>query len=253
MTNKRIIAYLLEELPEEEMERFEEECFQQDSWPEQISLVEEELIDDYLLDELEPKQRLRFERNYLTTPARQERVGIAAALLRHFEGCREAPEIIVEPTKRTWLERLRAFWSNHTWALPAAFAMTLMIAMVGTWWLIRPRTPQTFATLTLTAERNTRAEGVQPGKVTFPINADALKIILKLTDTATAAVRYRVELKNQSGERRPLLVTGQDAQSVLVVIPAEELPRGLYVLHLFVIKADGTEQSGSDDYYFSVQ
>ena len=52
MTDERIIAYLLEELPEDDLERFEDECFAQESWPAQINLVEEDLIDAYLRNEL---------------------------------------------------------------------------------------------------------------------------------------------------------------------------------------------------------
>ena len=85
MTDERIIAYLLKELPEEELEQFEDECFDQESWPSQLNLVEEDLIDAYLRDELTQERRQRFERNYLITEARQERVMMAAALLRHID------------------------------------------------------------------------------------------------------------------------------------------------------------------------
>lgn len=85
MTDELIIAYLLEELTVEERERFEEDCFAQDIWPVQISLCEEDLIDFYLREELSPEQRQRFEQNYMTTEARQERVLIAAALLRYID------------------------------------------------------------------------------------------------------------------------------------------------------------------------
>src|SRR6201989_587549 len=85
MTEERIIAYLLEELPEEEAERFEDECFADESRPEQIKLAEEDLIDEYLRGGLTPERRRRFEENYLTTDARAERVRMAAALLRHVD------------------------------------------------------------------------------------------------------------------------------------------------------------------------
>src|SRR5882724_9609551 len=85
MTDERIIAYLLEELPEEDLEQFEDDCFVQENWPAQIELVEEELIDSYLRNELDSERRKRFEQNYLTTQARHDRVSIAAALLRHID------------------------------------------------------------------------------------------------------------------------------------------------------------------------
>jgi hypothetical protein len=85
MTDERIIAYLLEELPEDESERFEEECFDGESWPARLASVEGDLIDEYLRGELAQERRQSFERNYLTTAARVERVRVAAALLRHLD------------------------------------------------------------------------------------------------------------------------------------------------------------------------
>src|SRR5215212_3878191 len=85
MTDERIIAYLLEELPEKDIEQFEDECFAQEDWPTEIDAVEKELIDAYLRDELTPERQQRFEQNYLITEARQERVVMAAALLRHID------------------------------------------------------------------------------------------------------------------------------------------------------------------------
>ena len=67
------------ELPEEDLERFEDECFAQERWPELIDLAEEDLIDAYLRNDLTPERRRRFEQNYLTTEARLERVSMAAA------------------------------------------------------------------------------------------------------------------------------------------------------------------------------
>jgi anti-sigma factor RsiW len=90
MTDERIIAYLLKELPEEELEQFEDACFDQESWPAQLNLVEEDLIDAYLRDELTEARRQSFERNYLITEARQERVMMAAALLRHVDAAPRA-------------------------------------------------------------------------------------------------------------------------------------------------------------------
>src|SRR5947199_1400683 len=85
MTDERIIAYLLEELPEDDLERFEDECFAQEEWLAQINLVEGDLIEEYLRDELTAERRQRFERNYLITKASEERVVIAAALLRYAD------------------------------------------------------------------------------------------------------------------------------------------------------------------------
>ncbi len=256
MTDEDIIAYLLEELPENDRERFEEECFAQESWPPQINLVEEELIDNYLRAELTPERRVRFEENYLTTEARHERVSIAAALLRHIDeyNASPAPVAAVSPEKPTLADRLRAFWRRQTWALRAATAVALVAIGSGSLWLFRTPPAPVFSTLTLTiSSKSNRAEGAQPGTVKLPPNAEGLNVSLLLPQPAPPAARYRVELENDNGEARSVDVAGKDTQSVIVVIPAAQLAREQYALKLFAIKPDGTEQRINGSYYFIVQ
>src|ERR1044072_9241903 len=100
MTDERITAYLLEELTEQESEQFEEQCFAQDEWPEQLDAAEHELIDAYLRDELASDRKRRFQERYLTTDARKARV-LAAKTINEVL-CQEAP------AKVTLWEKLQA-------------------------------------------------------------------------------------------------------------------------------------------------
>ncbi len=257
MTDERIIAYLLEELPETDLERFEDECFAQESWPIELTLVEEDLIDAYLRHELTPERRQRFEQNYLTTDARQARLSLAAALLRHVDECHAASKVtnIVPIPQPTWAERFGAFWNRQTWALRTAMAIVLVSFIAGTLWFgfLRPSSPRTFATLTLTISNNNRAEGAQAGKVKLPPDAEALNISLMLPQPPPAAARYRVELENDNGERKALEVTSQDDQSVWVRVPTAQLARASYALKLYAIKTDETEERIKGSYYFLVE
>lgn len=264
MTDERIIAYLLEELPEAESEQFEDECFAQESWPTRINLVEEDLIDAYLRDELTQEQRQHFEQNYLTTEARQERVMMAAALLRHFEKCDAVSESFegvsesledVKPNEGNWTRRFLAFWSGPSRTLRAATAFAVVALIACALWLALSRapSPKTFASLTLAISlNNNRAEGAPAGKVTLPLNADALRISLKLPEQPASPARYRVELENDNGETTPLEIAGQEAQSVTVIIPAAQLARRQYALKLYAVNADGTEQRINGSYFFTV-
>jgi hypothetical protein len=258
MTDERIIAYLLEELPEEDMERFEDECFAQESWPtDMINGVEEDLIDAYLRDELTPERRQRFERNYLPPEARQERTIMVAALLRHIDDYNAATKAAVTPppTELTWAERFRAFWNSPTRAILSATSIAMVAVVAATLWfsVFRTPSPRTFATLSLTISNINRAEGAQAAKVKLPPDADALKISLTLPQQSPPAARYRVELENDNGETKPVEVAGKDDQSVLVEIPAAQLARGQYVLKLFAIKTDNSEQRISGSYLFIVE
>jgi hypothetical protein len=245
MTEERIIAYLLEELPQEELERFEDECFSQESWPDEVNAVEGDLIEDYLRGALTPEQRRLFEQNYLTTAARMERVKQAAALLRHVDQYQPvASENTAPLTGQTWAGRFRAFWDSLTRTPRAAVALVAVAIIAGAWWLSLPRTrpPQNFAALTLSVSNIDRAGGAQTGRVSLTPDIDALKISLTLPDPTAQAASYRVELQDDSGGLKSSEIVGQDAQFVSVLVPAAQLTRGQYALKLYTVRTDGTEQ-----------
>lgn len=276
MTDERIVAYLLKELPDEELERFEDECFEQESWPAQLGAVEEELIDDYLREGLVPEQRRRFEQNYLTTAARRERVRMAAALLRLADerqtGDEEDEELeeleedarVVEPpvapvvpppSVATWAERFRAFWGGNAWAPRLASVLVMAFVLGGAWWLYSSRTsePRTIAALELNERNSARGPGgEQPGRVKLSPDTDALRVSLTLPEGMSTAPRYRVELENREGEKMPADVEGQEGRSVSVLIPAARLARGRYVLNLSAVGADGTSRRVGS-YFFNVE
>jgi hypothetical protein len=259
MTDERIFSYLLGELPEEESERFDEECFAGEDWPEQIKqirLVERDLIDAYLSRELTPEQHQHFELNYLTTEVRLKRVATAAALIRHVDTLRSEEAPAPAPVERTWVNSLIAFWRGRSLALRAGLAVGLVLVITGGAWLYRTRTPspRVIATLTLTVSAdNNRAGGATPGIVKLSPNVDALRINLRLPDKSAAAASYRAELINNDGKSMPLSVAGQDAESVSVEILAAQLTRGRYALRLFAVGPDGTEQRVSGIYLFNVE
>ncbi|HKQ05244.1 MAG TPA: hypothetical protein VJ464_08945 [Blastocatellia bacterium] len=257
MTDQGIIAYLLKELPEEALERFEEECFAQEEWPDQIGVVEDELIEAYLRDELEPEQRQHFEGNYLTTPARQARVALAAAVRRYADEGHAASQAIgiAPPPKAIWTERFDAFWRSLSWPLRIATAAALIAVIAGALWFFIPRSPSGHATaaLALTISNNNRAEGIQAEKVKLTSDIAALRITLALPPQTPPAARYRVELENENGATKSLEVAENQAKSILVIIPAAQLARGQYALKLFVTRLDGAEQRMNGSYYFEVE
>lgn len=255
----RVVSYLLGQMSEEESEQFENECFAQKNWPSQVKLIEDELIDAYLHHDLSSEQRELFERNYLITETRQERVRVAAVLLRQFCAREEVVEQpILERGEGTWIEWLKAFWGGRTWGLRVASAVVALVIVGGLSWLYlsRVRPPRVVATLRLTSSVINRSEGVQARTIKLPADADALRISLMLPEHVTHAPRYRVELDEldkEDGETTTLAVEGQEAQAVSVLIPASRLQRGQYALTLFAVRADGTEQPVFGSYVFFVE
>jgi hypothetical protein len=260
VTDERGIAYLLGELPEEESERFEDEGFDQEDWLDQLSQVEEDLIEDYLRGDLTPERRRLFERNYLTTTARVERVRVAAALLRHVDELgtdeeraddSEGDDVPVDRRKPGgWLS---AFLSTHAWVPRTALALGALAVLAVAWWLTRPAPSRAVSLLTLSVSSGNRAGGVRPDRVRLTPETGVLRISLILPEGQPPAARYRVKLEEGRGEKKTLDVTGQDARTVSVEVSASDLDRGQYALTLFTVEGDGTERRVPGSYLFMVE
>jgi hypothetical protein len=80
--DQTIIRYLLNDLSEEDQERFEDAYLADGSLFAQVRAVEEELIEDYVRGDLSDRERQLFERHYLASEQRRARVGTARRLVQ---------------------------------------------------------------------------------------------------------------------------------------------------------------------------
>ena len=78
-----------------------------------------------------------------------------------------------------------------------------------------------------------RATGVQPKIVSLPLSTEALEIHLKLPEPSADTTGYSVQWEDTNGHARELKIDSQDAQSLVVSIPANQLTPGQYILRLF--------------------
>jgi methionine-rich copper-binding protein CopC len=244
---KRIRPYLLGQLSDGAGEELEQNMLTNAELFEELLVVEDELIDEYLASQLDQDERARFEQHFLATPERHEQLRFAQALNRY---------VTVASQRETAAGN---FWpaskSSPTFLFRAAAALAVVTLITGMAWFIlhRSSTPETFATLHLTISQSTRGEGAQAPKIKLPLTEDALKIVLRLPDQSPTAGSYHVELESDNGQKRSLKTLAQDGQSVTVVIPAGELKRGQYSLKLFAVGADGAEQRINGNYFFTVE
>jgi CHAT domain-containing protein/tetratricopeptide (TPR) repeat protein len=79
----RVRSYLLGELAEGDARELEERLLRNGEIVERVLLIEGELIDDYVMGGLNPAERERFERHFLTTPRRQRRLMTVEGLKRY--------------------------------------------------------------------------------------------------------------------------------------------------------------------------
>src|SRR5262245_54260781 len=78
----RAARYLLDELPEEDREAFEDEYFGDEQVYDELLAAEDDLIDRYCEGGLSAEQQQRFEERYLASAEGRERVEFARALRR---------------------------------------------------------------------------------------------------------------------------------------------------------------------------
>lgn len=257
--HEEIKLYLLGNLSEEIRERVEARLLTEKSFLDELLIVEEELIDDYVTSDLSDGDRLRFEQHFLCTPERQQKLRFALALTRYASTLPEPVESHPAPEHPadgpTWASRLRAFWSSQPRALRAAAALALVVVVAGALWLYRPRTQpvQTFATLTLTVSANNRADALQASGVKLSPDDTALRVYLTLPEPSSPTARYRAELDNDAGETKPFEAAGHDARTVSLVIPSTQLARGRYALRLFTSDAGKAERRINGSYFFTVE
>lgn len=119
--------YFLGKFSVAEAETFEEEIAASAELTEEGQIAESALVDDFLRDNLSAADRKLFEKNYLVTEARRERVRLAAALW----------QIAGEPKKTTAAETAGGFWLNWRVAFAACAAILLVGAAVFLWF--KPR------------------------------------------------------------------------------------------------------------------
>ncbi len=125
----RARRYLLGEVTAEERSAIEQEYFRSDEVIDAVAAAEDELIEDYLSDQLTAAERQIFERDYLAVPHHQRRVDtirqLVGAALRAGPG--RAPE-----------DSSRASAPTKTWTLEPrwlALAAALVIVVTGSMWL----------------------------------------------------------------------------------------------------------------------
>jgi hypothetical protein len=133
MTDSDLIKrYLLEELPEEERIRLEDEYFSDTGRFGELTAEEDDLIDSYIRGELSDSEQQHFARLYLNSPERRSRVDFARTL----------KDFIDLQTKSSPPKSASRWWSlggfidgAHGWPRFAFAAGLVVVVACGTWLL----------------------------------------------------------------------------------------------------------------------
>ncbi len=131
-----IKQYLLDVLPPAETERLDELSISDAGFAEALSAAENELIDAYVLGELAHEARRQFEKSYLSSPQKREKVQFAHAL--QLFGEREISRSPIQKRTqliaRTWFSSLSSVLRPRA-ALQWGFAVVVLILLVAGSWL----------------------------------------------------------------------------------------------------------------------
>ena len=129
---ERLVKYLLGQMPDDEIEALSEKAFADDALYDEVLAAERELIDLYVNNDLNERDRRAFEERFLSD-RRKERVEFAIALKTVAENARAAESSRREP-KRWSLANLSAFWTWRPGSIAIAGAAVIaVIAAIAVW------------------------------------------------------------------------------------------------------------------------
>jgi len=138
LNNEKLIArYLLGELPEEQQVAIEDRAFTDKDYLALVTAVENDLIDEYVRNELSATERRQFETRFLASAERRKRVEFAKALAR-VPVAATVPErtVVSEPSRWSWRDSLYAFISGLNPAAKFAVVAVMLLLLVGGAWLL---------------------------------------------------------------------------------------------------------------------
>ena len=249
-----IRRYLLGQLEEADQERLELRLLTDPSFSEEFDTIVDEIADQYAGDELKGEERERVEQHFLKSPERQQKVQFARELIQRAASERGVRRVAGAP-KPGLLESVRAFWRSQPVSLRTALAMAIIVIVVGLAFLMRPvffPTSGTDALVALNITTSDRASGSEIQPVKLEPGTRRLRIELKLPDQPPQTQNYRVELLDDQQRSRNLPIEQRTAQSLIVAIPANEIAPGSYIIRLYAVNPDGTEQRIRGNYVFNI-
>ncbi|MDZ7292990.1 MAG: hypothetical protein ONB44_17665 [candidate division KSB1 bacterium] len=137
--DQEILKYLLGELSAEEKATLEERYLTDGDYFEHLLDAEDELIRQYVRDQLAGRERQLFVKHFLSIPCNQERVKFAQALYSYLtkeqphEG---AAKFAWRERMASWLNAFAAFLTPRTAVLKWAYAAAMMVMIFSTSWLL---------------------------------------------------------------------------------------------------------------------
>jgi hypothetical protein len=252
-----IRQYLLGRLPEDKLTTLDERVVTDPAFHEELLIVEDELIDEYLAGELSADESRSFEDHFLLTSERREKLRFGRAFSHYFS--RSPAPALLEPVPKAqteekddvpvpppkWYERFLPI-KNPILAY-SLMAVALLVVAGVSWLAVRNRTPRLSGpvyAITITAG-TTRGANDSGNRFSIPPGIGTVELKAELRQDEYP--RYSAVLFDDAGSelwRETNLQTRSDSgPRVLVVpVPARLLVPGYYSLKLSGITPEGKNE-----------
>ena len=132
-----ITRYLLGDLPETKQVEIEDRAFQDKECLDSILAVENDLIDEYARGELSGATRRQFERRFLASAERRQKVVFARALASVLSDVPDTEQsVAVAPARISFRDSLVAFVRGLTPAMRFSLAFAALLIVIFSSWLM---------------------------------------------------------------------------------------------------------------------
>jgi hypothetical protein len=252
--------YLLGALDAERRTSIEERMLVDPAVCEELSAVEEELIDEYVRGGLTKLEQQRFETHFLTTTERRKNLRFGRLFKRYMDSHPDpVPDgvavVHTQHAKKGFPFYVGSFSKWPAIAFLAVFAASVGIFFLG-WRVVRkpavitaPQSPSRLVVVSL-APGSTRSTGGTT-HVTVPPKGVDLKLELE-TNTTFSNYRSQVFRESESVQTNELKVEAKGDHNVVpLTITGEKLRPGDYKVKLCGV-SDSGEKAFIDDYSFRV-
>ena len=123
--HSKLRKYILNDIGDEERTAIEERLLTDDEYFEEVSMAEENLIQDYADGNLAAEEREIFEKSFLSSEENRQKIKFARALRKYVSEAESSPRIEKKPGL---FNSLKAFFSAP---IPIAFAVLAIISIVS--------------------------------------------------------------------------------------------------------------------------
>lgn len=122
---KKLREYILGEISDEERSVLEDRLMTDDDYFQELSMVEEDLIQNYVDDNLDPAEQAKFEQRFLISEENQQKIKFALALRKYVNETDYSPQPQKKPN---FFDSLKAFFSLP---VTAALAILMILGVAG--------------------------------------------------------------------------------------------------------------------------